>query len=1518
MANQVIIDETRNQISVIEGQTRIIEVAAQGPQGPVGPRGEAGPSGSSILNQITSGSVTASVDIGSAAFTVTRESNNLFNVGSSGNVGIGLTSLNAKLHVSGSTILAGDTTIQGNQFNAGTYWRSVSGSNLPSGPWRGVAYGNGLFVAIASRGGAGISTTQSIATSPDGVNWTFRTLPSLTSLINVTYQNGIFVAVGHLSQRSFYSYDGINWFNGIGMFGQGYGITYGKDKFVATKIDNSLNRIDISYNGVNWQGVSTPSTMDLSWTSVTYANDRYVAVAESTVSGSIAISYDGITWNNVTRPLAGTTTTYNICYGKGLFVITCNQGKILTSPDGINWTARDTPLTGLIWKCIFAEGIFIAAGAFSSTQNRFIYSTDGITWQEASTPALNDWGGFAYGNGLLLAVTYNGTDSSALVASSGVMNSFVTQNDNITHGRQIFTDNVILSGSLNVIGSQNITGPLNVTGSLLVTGNITAQTLVVQTITSSVLYSSGSNIFGNSLTNTQQFTGSVTVTGSSVSFNGSSGFNWDGVNNRLGIGTNAPSYNLDVTGTVRIGNNTNGYIFNSNTISTFGNIFLSIQGDRFFSITDSSYNSVYFRVIRNTGNVLINSTTDTGERLQVSGSSRFTGNMLISGSDNTSANNSLTIRDSTGTNMFVFRNDGRFGIMTSTPAYRFDCNGSGRIPILYVDSIYANAGTISYIAAGATTLNQHVFQTSAAQNPTSGNATLVNITGTFSPTSGTATYSGLQVLSTINQTGTANGITRGLYVNPTITSASDFRAIEWTNNAATAPSASWGLYGSGSAPNYLSGSLLIGSASNSGESLQVYGTMKVNGITTINNAVTIGTPSTGGTQLVIQGSFTTRLSIRTSSTLDGFSGTILNSAIDYTNNDLIIASKAVGTTSNIFVLPSTYTYMAGNVLIGTTSNSGERLQVSGSSRFGGNMTITGSATITAGVGVSGASTFTIGSGANFILNGAVGGQLVYSYAEFFGSTYVAGFSGGNVGLRGTNSVILGNTATTYPFVIASDRVAIGHLSPTALLHVSGSTGGLFEIDSNTLANILYVSSSGNVGIGTNAPAAQLNIIGPNAGSGTLKINTVNRTNGLQFNWLDTPNVGEIWYYGETRFRRNSTELNLVLSNSGNVILGTNIDSGERLQVIGSARITDGLVVSGSISEFVKFVSTAGTARLKIDSVTGSPNAGFGLAANGVTKWSLASYGATSDFTFYNEALISDALFIKGSTNNVLIGTTSDTGQRFQVSGSSRFDGSAIISGSLSMRTLGSTSATNALTIQNSATTTLLSIRNDGFIDAASAVGYRFSNDTAFSSINNGSFVTGYRSVATGNYSFSANGGMAGIGGRNQALGNMSAAFGRNSIAYLTGQFAHSSYGLGEGLSQHSFIQLIRDITGTSIQELFIDNSSAKATLPVANSMWIAKIYVIAVCRVAGGTTVLGDIFVGEYLTTIKRIGATTSIVGSISTDEKSDTSMSTSVVTIDADTVNNAIRIRFTPPTTSDGTTAIRAVATLHLTELRY
>ena len=72
-------------------------------------------------------------------------------------------------------------------------------------------------------------------------------------------------------------------------------------------------------------------------------------------------------------------------------------------------------------------------------------------------------------------------------------------------------------------GSNQFNGSQAITGSLTVTGQVVAQTLNVQQVTSSIVYSSGSNIFGNSLSNTQQFTGSVSVTGS-LAVNGAGTF----------------------------------------------------------------------------------------------------------------------------------------------------------------------------------------------------------------------------------------------------------------------------------------------------------------------------------------------------------------------------------------------------------------------------------------------------------------------------------------------------------------------------------------------------------------------------------------------------------------------------------------------------------------------------------------------------------------------------------------------------------------------------------------------------------------------------------------------------------------------------------------------------------------------------------------------------------------------------------------------------------------------------------
>jgi hypothetical protein len=53
-----------------------------------------------------------------------------------------------------------------------------------------VTYGNGVFVVVASG-----YDSRAAATSPDGVTWTARTLPSGNYWRSVAYGSGIFVAI---------------------------------------------------------------------------------------------------------------------------------------------------------------------------------------------------------------------------------------------------------------------------------------------------------------------------------------------------------------------------------------------------------------------------------------------------------------------------------------------------------------------------------------------------------------------------------------------------------------------------------------------------------------------------------------------------------------------------------------------------------------------------------------------------------------------------------------------------------------------------------------------------------------------------------------------------------------------------------------------------------------------------------------------------------------------------------------------------------------------------------------------------------------------------------------------------------------------------------------------------------------------------------------------------------------------------------------------------------------------------
>lgn len=81
-----------------------------------------------------------------------------------------------------------------------------------------------------------------------------------------------------------------------------------------------------------------------------------------------------------------------------------------------------------------------------------------------------------------------------------------------------------LSGSVQLEGNLLVTGSANsVFENVLVTGTLVAQEIETQLVSSSIIYSSGSNKFGDLVTNTQQFTGSLQVSGSSHSILGNVG-----------------------------------------------------------------------------------------------------------------------------------------------------------------------------------------------------------------------------------------------------------------------------------------------------------------------------------------------------------------------------------------------------------------------------------------------------------------------------------------------------------------------------------------------------------------------------------------------------------------------------------------------------------------------------------------------------------------------------------------------------------------------------------------------------------------------------------------------------------------------------------------------------------------------------------------------------------------------------------------------------------------------------------
>jgi hypothetical protein len=268
------------------------------------------------------------------------------------------------------------------------------------------------------------------------------------------------------------------------------------------------------------------------------------------------------------------------------------------------------PPAGYVWVFI-QNGVFVVRD--SNGIDKIMATTTG-TVTNATSASYVEYSNVADKPALISGssqVSFNGiTDKPALVSSSA----------------QIVGYNVFAT-----TGSNQFNGSQAVTGSLTVTGQVVAQTLNVQQVTSSIVYSSGSNIFGNSLGNTQQFTGSVSVTGS-LTVNGVNYLPLTGGTLTGALSGTSANFSSTITSTI-----TNALVLSNNT-STTQYVYTSLAnsvGNARYGVdyrsggglgTGTSANSAVFG---NAGNADVDITTNNISRLKISstGAATFSGSV---------------------------------------------------------------------------------------------------------------------------------------------------------------------------------------------------------------------------------------------------------------------------------------------------------------------------------------------------------------------------------------------------------------------------------------------------------------------------------------------------------------------------------------------------------------------------------------------------------------------------------------------------------------------------------------------------------------------------------------------------------------------------------------------------------------------------------------------------------------------------------------------------------------------------
>lgn len=312
----------------------------------------------------------------------------------------------------------------------GITWTSRT---IPSSSFTDVIYANGLYVAYGAWAGG-----TPIATSPDGVTWTARTAGT-SAILQIIYGGGLFVAVG--TGGVYTSTDGLTWtlrttglvvsnITSVGYIGGTYYVGTGAYGYYATSTNGTTWTVKRDACSVGFRGF-----FDVNGKAVGIGTAGIVVLA-----GGTREAYEpGFTFGcSFTSGTGSRKVAYN---GSNQYVAITSTGLPFYSADGDNWIGAPLPTAGAFSgsgiNVSYLNGTYLLMGG-NGTSSIFT-STDGINWTARTTPTTTGLNAAAYGASTYVVVGASGNvfSSTDLVTWTSRSAGTAIFND-VTFGNGIF------------------------------------------------------------------------------------------------------------------------------------------------------------------------------------------------------------------------------------------------------------------------------------------------------------------------------------------------------------------------------------------------------------------------------------------------------------------------------------------------------------------------------------------------------------------------------------------------------------------------------------------------------------------------------------------------------------------------------------------------------------------------------------------------------------------------------------------------------------------------------------------------------------------------------------------------------------------------------------------------------------------------------------------------------------------------------------------------------------------------